>query len=217
MVDRSQVHVRLRSWGLLVASFFVVDARTQHTFLLGSPRHRKKAIPRASPYQVGLWKTQSCQARQPFRCRVEGTGARRDLGGRRQSRWHAIRRRLCRLRVPPSRRRGLSKNKTPHYLDHSRGFGLLIWALVRAVIASGMVYCLWGNSLAPALPSSLPGLGPEELTLTLAQEFREARAWFTQHKRDPFLWLVILGPLTFAAIIPWWGVIVFPPRMPYEQ
>jgi hypothetical protein len=47
--------------------------------------------------------------------------------------------------------------------------------------------------------------------LTLAQEFREARAWFTQHKRDPFLWLVILGPLTFAAIIPWWGAIVFPP------
>ena len=74
MVDRSQVHVRLRSWGLLVASFFVVDARTQHTFLLGSPRHRKKAIPRASPYQVGLWKTHSFQARQPFRCRVEGAG-----------------------------------------------------------------------------------------------------------------------------------------------
>jgi hypothetical protein len=45
--------------------------------------------------------------------------------------------------------------------------------------------------------------------LTLAQEFREARAWFAQHKRDPFLWLVILGPLTFAAITPWWGPIVF--------
>ena len=66
--------LRPRSWWLPVPSFFVVDARTQHTFLLGTPRHRKKAIPRASPYQVGLWKTQSCQARQPFRCRVEGAG-----------------------------------------------------------------------------------------------------------------------------------------------
>ena len=47
--------------------------------------------------------------------------------------------------------------------------------------------------------------------MTLAQEFREARAWFAQHKRDPFLWLVILGPLTLAAITPWWGPIVFPP------
>jgi hypothetical protein len=47
--------------------------------------------------------------------------------------------------------------------------------------------------------------------LTLAQEFREARAWFAQHKRDPFLWLVILGPLTLATITPWWGPFVFPP------
>ena len=49
------------------------------------------------------------------------------------------------------------------------------------------------------------------MTLTLAQEFKEARAWFAQHKRDPFLWLVILGPLTLAAITPWWGEFVFPP------
>ena len=49
------------------------------------------------------------------------------------------------------------------------------------------------------------------LTLTLAQEFREARAWFAQHKRDPFLWLVILGPLVLVTITPWWGIIVFPP------
>jgi hypothetical protein len=48
------------------------------------------------------------------------------------------------------------------------------------------------------------------MTLTLAQEFKEARAWFAQHKRDPFLWLVILGPLTLAAITPWWGEFVFP-------
>jgi hypothetical protein len=27
-------------------------------------------------------------------------------------------------------------------LDHSRGFGILVWTLVCAVIASGMVYCL---------------------------------------------------------------------------
>ena len=41
-------------------------------------------------------------------------------------------------------------------------------------------------------PSSLPAaLVPGGLALTLAQDFREARAWFAQHKRDPFLWLVI--------------------------
>jgi hypothetical protein len=47
-------------------------------------------------------------------------------------------------------------------------------------------------------------------TLTLAQDFREARDWFFQHKRDPFLWLIILGPLTLAAI-EFWGLFVFPP------
>jgi hypothetical protein len=46
--------------------------------------------------------------------------------------------------------------------------------------------------------------------LTLAQDFRDARDWFAQHKHDPFLWLVILGPLTFAAIT-FWGLFVFPP------
>ena len=49
------------------------------------------------------------------------------------------------------------------------------------------------------------------LTLTtLAQDFREARDWLVQHKRDPFLWLVILGPLVFASIT-FWGFFVFPP------
>ena len=46
--------------------------------------------------------------------------------------------------------------------------------------------------------------------MTLAQDFREARDWFFQHKRDPFLWLIILGPLTLAAI-QFWGLFVFPP------
>jgi len=46
--------------------------------------------------------------------------------------------------------------------------------------------------------------------LTLAQDFRETKDWFAQHKRDPFLWLIILGPLVFASIT-FWGVIVFPP------
>jgi len=46
--------------------------------------------------------------------------------------------------------------------------------------------------------------------LILAQDFREARDWFAQHKRDPFLWLVILGPLTLAATT-FWGMAVFPP------
>jgi hypothetical protein len=36
--------------------------------------------------------------------------------------------------------------------------------------------------------------------LTPAQEFRETRDWLAQHKRDPFLWLIILMPLTLAAI-----------------
>jgi hypothetical protein len=46
--------------------------------------------------------------------------------------------------------------------------------------------------------------------LTLAQEFRETKNWLVEHKRDPFLWLVILGPLVLAAFT-FWGVVVFPP------
>jgi hypothetical protein len=46
--------------------------------------------------------------------------------------------------------------------------------------------------------------------LTLAQDFREARDWFLQHKGDPILWIIILGPLTFFAIN-MWGWLVFPP------
>ena len=34
-----------------------------------------------------------------------------------------------------------------YYLDHSGGFGILVWTLVCAVIASGMVYCLRAHSL----------------------------------------------------------------------
>jgi type IV secretory pathway TrbD component len=29
-----------------------------------------------------------------------------------------------------------------YYLEHSRGFGLLIWAIACAIIVGGMVYCL---------------------------------------------------------------------------
>ena len=46
--------------------------------------------------------------------------------------------------------------------------------------------------------------------MTFAHEFRESRDWLLQHKRDPFLWLIILGPLVLAAIT-FWGVVVFPP------
>jgi hypothetical protein len=28
------------------------------------------------------------------------------------------------------------------YLDHSPGFGKLVWSLVCAIIAAGMIYCL---------------------------------------------------------------------------
>ena len=59
----------------------------------------------------------------------------------------------------------------------------------------------------PPLPAAVV---PEDLTLILAQELREARAWFAQHKRDPFLWLVTLGPLVLASIT-FWGFFVFPP------
>ena len=36
--------------------------------------------------------------------------------------------------------------------------------------------------------------------MTPAQEFGEARDWLAQHKRDPFLWLIILMPLTFVTL-----------------
>ena len=36
--------------------------------------------------------------------------------------------------------------------------------------------------------------------MTPAQEFRETRDWLAQHKRDPFLWIIILMPLTLAVI-----------------
>jgi hypothetical protein len=48
------------------------------------------------------------------------------------------------------------------------------------------------------------------MRLELAQELRETKDWLAQHKRDPFLWLVILGPLGLA-VITLWGPIVFPP------
>ena len=48
------------------------------------------------------------------------------------------------------------------------------------------------------------------LTLTPPQDFTEARDWFVEHKRDPFLWLIILGPLTMVAIA-FGGVLLFPP------
>jgi hypothetical protein len=54
------------------------------------------------------------------------------------------------------------------------------------------------------------------MRLELAQELRETKYWLAQHKRDPFLWLMILGPLALAAIT-LSGVVVFPPlRMPLE-
>ncbi len=46
--------------------------------------------------------------------------------------------------------------------------------------------------------------------MTIAQELRQARDWLAQHERDPFFWLIILGPLTLAAIT-LGGVVVFPP------
>jgi hypothetical protein len=48
------------------------------------------------------------------------------------------------------------------------------------------------------------------MSLEFARDLREAKDWLAQHKRDPFLWLVILGPLALAAIT-LWGAVVFPP------
>src|SRR5262245_7682960 len=36
--------------------------------------------------------------------------------------------------------------------------------------------------------------------LTPAQEFRETRDWLKQHKHDPFLWLIIVMPLTLFTL-----------------
>ena len=80
MVDRSQGRFKTEELGVPVASFFVVDARTQHTFLLGTPRHRKKAIPRASPYQVGLWK-KAAKLDNPSDAVLRERGARRRSWG----------------------------------------------------------------------------------------------------------------------------------------
>ena len=47
-----------------------------------------------------------------------------------------------------------------YYLDHSRGFGILVWVIVCAVIASGMVYCLRAScSLMPS-PRRCPEIAP---------------------------------------------------------
>jgi hypothetical protein len=43
-------------------------------------------------------------------------------------------------------------------------------------------------------------MSDEDLTLTPAQEFREARDWLKQHKRDPFLWLIIVMTMTMFTI-----------------
>ena len=36
--------------------------------------------------------------------------------------------------------------------------------------------------------------------MTPAQEFREARDWLSHHKRDPFLWLIILMTVAMFAL-----------------
>jgi len=43
-------------------------------------------------------------------------------------------------------------------------------------------------------------MSDEDLTLTPAQEFREARDWLKQHKRDPFFWLIIVMTLTMFTL-----------------
>ena len=72
---------------------------------------------------------------------------------------------------------------------------------------------------APAIGSFLFALLVEQrsqrsqtmnrVSLELAQELRETKDSLAQHKRDPFLWLVILGPLALAAIT-FWGPVLFP-------
>src|SRR5262245_31955272 len=93
MADRSQVRFETEELGVSVASFFVVDVRTHS----GLRDIAKKPFHERHLTKSGFGKPKA--AKLDNRCRVEGTGARRRLG-RRQSRWHAIRRRLCCLRAP---------------------------------------------------------------------------------------------------------------------
>ena len=98
--------------------------------------------------------------------------------------------------VPPSRHRG---GLSPHCVLCLcwRGF---LQLLKRPINGAG-----GGGSLRIVLM--------EELTLTPAQEFREARDWLARHKRDPFLWLIILLPLIYAVhtvVVPAILMTVFP-------
>src|SRR5262245_50821757 len=56
----------------------------------------------------------------------------------------------------------------------------------------------------------------EDLTLTPAQEFREARDWLKQHKRDPFLWLVIVMTLTVFTLN-FGGIVILSSAFPRED
>lgn len=52
--------------------------------------------------------------------------------------------------------------------------------------------------------------------MTPAQEFREAQDWLAKHKRDPFLWIIIVMPLTFTALA-LVGNIVLPSAFPFHD
>ena len=49
-----------------------------------------------------------------------------------------------------------------------------------------------------------------------AQEFREARDWLAQHRRDPFFWLIILMALTMFTLN-FGGIVILSSAFPFSD
>ena len=185
-----------------MASFFVVDARTQHTFLLGTRDIAKKPFHGRHLTKSGFGKPKAAKLDNPSDAVLRERGHGAVLGdegkavGMQSADGFAVcacrarpplpaalvcrrtRRLLCRrikwrapymIDEPTHQRPRRDDCGSPminltyedreeliiaavtgvvigfvggYYLDHNRGFGILVWTLVCAIIASGMVYCL---------------------------------------------------------------------------
>jgi hypothetical protein len=184
-----------------VASFFVVDARTQHTFFARDSRHCEKPFHERHLTKSGFGKPKAAKLDNPSDAVLRERGARRRSWGTKAKplacnpptavcacharppllaalvcrRTRRLLSRRIKWRAPymidePTHQRPRRDDcGSPminltyedreeliiaavtgaalgfvggYYLDHSRGFGILIWVIVCAVIASAMVYCL---------------------------------------------------------------------------
>jgi hypothetical protein len=100
-----------------VASFFVVDARTQHTFLLGTRDIAKKPFHGRHLTKSGFGKPKAAKLDNPSDAVLRERGHGAVLGDEGKAVGMQSADGLCCLRVPcspaASRRLGLSKNKTP--------------------------------------------------------------------------------------------------------